>query len=343
MDQGKILHEELCSPPGKMNMMRLEIRGLEISPPLALAPMVGLSHSALRSLVLELGGVGLLFTEMLSAKRLPLENETVSPFLIRSSHEYPLFYQLFISDEKNLEPVVERLHILGAQGIDINLGCPAPKLRKQGAGCYLTRKPDRVQAIIKRLRKCSDLPLSVKIRLGDKLDRDRLLGFCGMLEGEGIDLITVHGRLNGEKFCRKPRWEWIGEVKKHLEIPVIANGGIFTVKDAEDCLRVTGADGLMLGRGAAWRPWLFKEIGQEIYGSVKSGPEISEREIYLRFIELLTERFSQERRLGRLKQFTHYFALTYPFGHHLASAVQTSSSMEQAQERALLFFSRYES
>ncbi len=321
---------------------RLAIRGLEIWPPLALAPMVGLSHSAMRSLVLELGGVGLLFTEMLSARRLPEENEKVSPFLIRSAQEYPLFYQLFLADDTDIEMVVERLHQLEAQGVDLNLGCPAPKLRKQGAGCYLTRRPELVQNILRKLRRLTDLPLSVKIRLGDRLNENELLEFCCILEDEGIDLLTVHGRLHGEKFCRKPRWDWIGKVKKHLSIPVFANGGIFSVEDARRCLEVSEADGLMIGRGAAWRPWLFQDIGREIYGLSGCGTTMTRKEIYLRFVELLTHRFSLERRLGRLKQFTHYFAATYSFGHHFATSIQTSSSMEQAEERALLFFSRSE-
>ena len=101
--------------------------------------MVGVSHTAMRSLVKELGGVGLFFTEMLSAKRLPIENENVSPLLIRSDDEYPLFYQIFLADELHIEAVVEKLHQLRAHGIDLNLGCPAPKLRKQGAGSTLAK------------------------------------------------------------------------------------------------------------------------------------------------------------------------------------------------------------
>ena len=110
--------------------MVLKIRDLDIPVPLALAPMVGLSHSALRSLVAELGGAGLFFTEMLSAKRLPSENEAISPVSGKVCCEYPLFYQIFTSDEKEVEAAAERLDELDAQGIDVNLGCPAPQLKK---------------------------------------------------------------------------------------------------------------------------------------------------------------------------------------------------------------------
>lgn len=315
----------------------LLIGNLTVSPPLALAPMVGLSHSALRTLVLELGGVGLLFTEMLSVPRLPQENAAVSPFLVRTPEERPLFYQLFVGPGQDVLPAVERLQELDAQGIDLNLGCPAPQLRRQGAGCFLTDDPGQVRILVARLRRATGLPLSAKIRLGSGLNEGRLLDFCRMLEGEGVNLLSVHGRLHGEKFCRRPRWDWIGKVKSALHIPVLANGGIFSVEDAGRCLELSGADGLMLGRGAVIRPWLFAGIAREIYGLAVAPTPLDREGIYFRFVELL-ERFRPERRLGRLKQFTHYYGQNFTFGHHLAIAVQTSESVGQAVERAHQFF-----
>jgi tRNA-dihydrouridine synthase len=158
-----------------------------------------------------------------------------------------------------------------------------------------------------------------------------------MLEDEGVDMLTVHGRLHGEKFCRPPRWEWISLVKRAVNIPILANGGIFTVEDARRCLEMSGADGLMLGRGAVERPWLFHDIACTVYGRQSGMRVFSRQEIFFRFVELLESRFRPERRLGRLKQFTHYFARSFTFGHQLASLVQTSKSMEEAVERAALF------
>ncbi len=316
----------------------LKLRNLVISPPLALAPMVGLSHSALRSLIIECGGIGLLYTEMLSAKRLPNENANVSPLLIRSAEEKPLFYQVFLNDSAYIIPAVEKINQLNAQGIDLNLGCPAPKLRKRGAGCALATDHQAVKNAISIFRKATELPLTVKVRLGDSDDRGKFLELCKIIEGEGGDCITIHARFNTDKFCRKPRWECIATAKKHLAIPVVANGGIFSVEDAQKCLDTTGADGLMLGRGAVARPWIFSRISQSLFGIGDKSDILFLRDIYIRFIDLLVLRFSQERRLGRLKQFTHYFAESYPFGHSLATAVQTSRSIEQATERAEYFF-----
>lgn len=316
----------------------IKIREQQIWPPLALAPMVGLSHTALRTLVHEIGGAGLYFTEMLSAKRLPEENEKVSPYLARSAGEFPLFYQIFLSDDHYIEPVCERLHELDAQGVDINLGCPAPKIRKQGAGFFLTQRPEVLKRVLRSFRRNTALPLTVKIRLGETLDEEKLIRFCHVIEDAGVDMITVHGRLHGEKFCRKPRWAWIGKVKQRISIPIFANGGIFTVEDARNCLSLSGADGLMLGRGAALRPWLFSDIAREVYGCSLEEKGFCRKQMYMRFMELLTQRLRPERCLGRLKQFTHYFAGTFTYGHQLATTIQTASSMEQAEARAISFF-----
>ena len=232
-------------------------------------------------------------------------------------------------------PAVERLHSLNAQGIDLNLGCPAPSLRKLGAGSFTP--PDIVKKTIRTLRAATHLPISAKIRLGSTLDENKLLNFCKMLEQEGLDLITVHGRLQGEKFCRHPRWDWIGKVKNAVQIPVIANGGIFTVDDAKRCLELSNADGLMLGRGAVCKPWLFANIAKDVY-NFDSPVTPDMKDVYFRFIELLKERFLPERRLGRLKQFTHYYSSNYPFGHHLASGIQNSATLEDAVDTAIRFF-----
>jgi len=161
-----------------------------------------------------------------------------------------------------------------------------------------------------------------------------------MLQDEGIDMISVHARLKHESFAREPRWEWVAKVKGWVAIPVIANGGIFSVADAKDCLVASGADGLMLGRGAVTRPWLFAEIAREFCGSDIAEPSVSLPKVYTRYLALLTAHFKPEHRLGRLKEFTHYFARNYQFGHHLAIKVQTSQSVDEARERAERFFER---
>ncbi len=319
-------------------MASLKIRNLKLDPPLLLAPMAGLTHSALRQILSGFGGVGLLSTEMLWAKRLPTENPMMSPYLMRTGLEKPLSYQLLVSTDTDTGPAIDKLHKLQADAIDLNMGCPVRNIRNSGGGSMLMEQPENACRIVREARRGTQLPISAKIRLGADLDGKTLRDFCAMLEDEGIDMLSVHARLKKEPFARRPRWEWIARIKEWLRIPVIANGGIFTVQDAKDCLRVSGADGLMLGRGAVVKPWLCAEIAREVYGCSIAEPVVFLPDVYGSFIELINDLFMPERRLGRLKEFTHYFARNYQFGHLLSSRIQGSKSVEEAQERANIFF-----
>jgi tRNA-dihydrouridine synthase len=276
---------------------------------------------------------------MLSAKRLPMENATLSPYLVRTDREKPLSYQLLVTGAADVEPAVAALHRLGADAVDLNLGCPAPKVKKKGGGIALMSRPETVREIIRSARRATELPLSAKIRLGETADIGPVRDFCLLLQDEGVDLITVHARLKGESFARKPRWALLAGIKKELAIPMVANGGIFSVADARKCLDQSGADGLMIGRAAARTPWLFAEIAREIYGIAVVEKKINRVWAYGEFVRGLL-RFVPERRLGRLKEFSHYFALNYSFGHHLAMAVQRSQSMLEAWDAAVTFFQR---
>ncbi len=321
--------------------MDLKLGNLTISPPLVLAPMVGVGHSALRTIIMELGGVGLLSTEMLGARKLPHSNPLYDPFLIKGDMEHPLSYQMLVANPEDVAPAMDALHRLGADAVDLNLGCPAPTVRRTGAGSKLAEDSDLVRQVVAAARRATTLPLSAKIRLGPELSEEKLRAFCLMLEGEGLDYLTVHGRLQKEPFVRRARWEWIAKVKEWLTIPVIANGGIFSVEDAKRCLEISGADGLMIGRAAPATPWLFAEIAHAIYG----GPAlavIDRPAIYRRFVAILEERFPPGRHLGRLKEFSHYFSKNYPFGHHLAMAIQRSESVAGAMEVAEAFFARHD-
>jgi tRNA-dihydrouridine synthase B len=321
-----------------MHLRQIQIRSLQINPPLLLAPMAGLTHTALRQVMSAFGGVGLLSTEMLSARSVPAESPRVSPYLIRTDSERPLSYQLLVSSVGEVAPAIDALHALKPDAIDLNMGCPAPTVAKRGAGIMLMERPGDARAIVAEARKRTSLPLTAKIRLGTEAEDRNLKTFCTMLEGEGIDMLSVHARLKKESFARKPRWESVARVKNWLRIPVVANGGIFSVRDAERCIHVSGADGLMLGRGAVIKPWLFAEIARDLYGCTLPAPAVLLPAVFSSVIDLLNEHFRPEYRLGRLKQFTPYFAQNFKFGHHLSSGIQVSASVDEAREKAGIFF-----
>jgi len=322
----------------------LRLGALRIDPPVLLAPMAGLTHTAFRRLLTGLGGVGLLSTEMLSARSLPSEDRATSPYLLRTADESPLSYQVLVAAPEEVGPAFEVLHAAGADAVDLNFGCPAPEVRRRGGGSALMARPEAARAVLAEARRQTRLPLTAKIRLGERLDEGALRDFCLLLEGEGVELITVHARLRGEPYGRRPRWSWIGKVKSWVSVPVVGNGGIFSAADAGRCLEESGCDGLMLGRGAVVRPWLFAQVAREVFGAPEGVGEgaASRPALYGRFLALVEESFAPERRLGRLKEFTHYFSQTYPFGHNLATAVQSSRSVGEARARAEAFFAANE-
>ena len=200
------------------------------------------------------------------------------------------------------------------------------------------QEPERAQAVVAAVRRGTNRPLSVKVRLGERLDEVALVKFCRMLEDEGVNLLTVHARLRREPYGRTPRWTWIAKVKAAVGIPVVANGGIFSAADAARCRTESGCDGLMLGRGAVVRPWLFAEIAAQLAGAPPPSQPPSRPELFRRFTQYLQESLAPERRLSRLKEFTHYFSQTYPFSHTLASAVQNSPTVQHAAQQAEQFF-----
>lgn len=321
----------------------LDIRGLIIDPPLILAPMAGLTHTCFRRLVVEFGGFGALFTEMLSARSLRCEDPDSSPFLMRTAREAPLFHQVLASTPEEVATGITVLRGIGAEAFDLNFGCPAPDIRRRGGGSRLMERAGVASAIVEAARRAAgELPLSAKIRLGETLDEPLLLDFARMLEEGGVDLIHVHARLRGEPYGRRPRWDWIGKVKNAVRVPVTGNGSIFSAEDARACLAASGCDGLMIGRGAATKPWIFREIAREVWGRPLDAAEPDRREVYRAFARNLNENFPPEKRLGRLKEFTHYFALNYTFGHTLASKVQAARTMETALSGAEDFFALME-
>ncbi|GAB4255862.1 MAG: tRNA dihydrouridine synthase DusB [Deferrisomatales bacterium] len=320
----------------------MRLGALELRPPLFLAPMAGITHSAFRRLVGGYGGVGLFSTEMLSARSLPVEDPATSPFLVRTAEESPLSFQLLVASPEEIAPALDVVHRLGADAVDLNFGCPAPQARRRGGGSRLMEAPERARALVAEARRRTALPLTAKIRLGERLDEGALSAFCRMLEGEGVELLTVHARLRKEPYGRRARWEWVGKVKRWVSIPVVGNGGVFSAADARRCLEVSGCDGLMVGRGAAVRPWVFAEIAREVYGVPVPAARPTPAQAFRTVADLLDESLPPERRLGRLKELTHYLAQNYPFGHHLAAAVQSSPSVAVARERAEAFFADHE-
>ena len=223
-----------------------------------LAPLAGFSDSAMREICLSYGA-GLTFTEMVSAKGLIYGDEKTTELLRPAKGEKLKAAQIFGSDPVIMRRAIEETPLSSFDIIDINFGCPMPKIYLNGDGSALLAAPKKAEKIVAECKK-SGKPITAKIRIG--LTREKIVGvdFAKALEQGGADMVTVHGRTRDQIYAGEVDFEEIAKIKNAVKVPVIANGGVFSVGDAETLMSATGADGIMLARGALEKPWLFSEI-----------------------------------------------------------------------------------
>ncbi|HHW30923.1 MAG TPA: tRNA dihydrouridine synthase DusB [Clostridiaceae bacterium] len=224
-----------------------------------LAPMAGVTDMPFRILCKE-NGCGLVYTEMVSAKGMHYNDLRSNQLAQISDGEKPASVQIFGSDPDIMSSIAEKLNCSDASIIDINMGCPTPKITKNGEGCALMLKPQLVAEIVKKVSKASVKPVTIKIRKGWDENNINAVEIAKIAEENGAAAIAVHGRTREQFYSGKADWEIIRKVKEEVSIPVIGNGDIFTPEDAERMLKETGCDGVMVGRGAQGNPWIFRRI-----------------------------------------------------------------------------------
>jgi len=231
----------------------MNIGNLQLDHPLFLAPLSGITDYPFRKLVREFG-CGLVFTEMVSAEGLLRKGK---PFLKMGEDEHPVSAQLSGSTPVALGQAAEMAEAAGADAIDINMGCPSRKVTDTGAGADLMRFPEKIERILREVRKSIRCPLTIKIRSGWDDDHVNAIEISKIAEACGVDAITIHPRTRVQWFHGKADWKLIGEVKRAVRILVIGNGDVTTPYLVEKMLEETGCDGVMIGKGALGNPWIF--------------------------------------------------------------------------------------
>lgn len=239
-------------------MKKLKIGNIELNTNVVLAPMAGITDITNRTICKEMGA-GLMYTEMISAKGLYYQDRKTEDLMKIKEMNRPMSMQIFGSDPDIMSYVVEK-YINERNDIDIidvNMGCPAPKIVKNGDGCSLMKTPDVAGQIIKQIKRVTNKPVSAKIRSGWSENSISAVEFAKNLEFNGLDLIAVHGRTREQFYTGKADYKIINDVKISVKIPVIGNGDIYNPQDAINMIEETNCDAVMIGRGILGNPWLI--------------------------------------------------------------------------------------
>ena len=251
----------------------MHIGTIEVTNPVFLAPMAGVTDWAYRTICAQMGA-GVTITEMVSSRALVYKDKK-SAKLLRKNEGSICGAQIFGNDPEIMaEGARLALEISGCDFIDINMGCPMPKIANSGDGCGLMRTPELAGDIVAAVTKAVDVPVTVKCRLGWDKGNINVLDFTKRMEQNGAAMVAVHGRTRSMLYTGVADWDMIHKVKDQLSIPVIANGDIVDGESAVKCLKRTGADGVMIGRSVFGDPWIFEEVAAALKGETYPGRPI---------------------------------------------------------------------
>ncbi len=255
-----------------------------------LAPMAGITDYPFRVICKEFG-VGMMTTEMVSAKGLLYENIKTNDLLYVDEIEHPIGAQLFGSDPKILSEMAKKVEETNVDFIDINMGCPAPKITKNGEGSALLKKPELIGEIVHAVSNAISKPLTIKIRMGFDENHINAVEVAKIIEQAGADLITIHGRTREQFYSGQANWDIIKEVKDAINIPLVGNGDIKCPEDAKRMIEHTGCDAVLIGRAAQGNPWIFKRTVHYLEtGELLPEPTLEERvEIIKKHAKLLID------------------------------------------------------
>lgn len=269
----------------------MRIGKLTLANPVILAPMAGVTDLPFRLLAKEMG-CGLVYSEMVSDKGLIYDNVHTKKMLAIDERERPVALQIFGSEPESMGQAAKIVAATGVDVIDINMGCPTPKIVKNGEGSALMRKPDLACRIIAAVVKAAgDIPVTVKFRKGWDDKSVNAVQIARLAEAAGASAVSVHGRTREQFYSGQADWNIIREVKQAVKIPVTGNGDIRTPEDARRMLTETGCDGIMIGRGAQGNPWLFRQVVDYLTaGELLPPPTLNERiDMLLRHLDMLVD------------------------------------------------------
>lgn len=310
------------------------ISNIQIDPPLILAPMAGVTNHAFRLMCKRAGGCGLVMTEMFSAYACKYRDPGTNTMIDWIDEERPVSAQVFGGDPETVAIGARMLQDAGADIVDINFGCPVPKVAKSGSGAVLLKNLDMAREILIAARQAVTIPLTIKTRIGWGLGDKQVLAFAKTAEICGIDAIAVHGRVATQGYSGRADWDIIAEVKSSVRIPVIANGDVVTPEDAARIFEQTKCDGIMIGRGALGNPWLFNRIARYLRtGVILPEPTIADKlEAARKHAWLLREILGEKRAAKEMRGHLIWYVKGLPGAPKLRARLMITKSIEEIEE-----------
>ncbi len=311
--------------------MKWKIGNVEIKNQVVLAPMAGISNTAYRQIIKEMGA-GLIFAEMVSDKALVYGSEKTFDLLKMSDMERPIAQQIFGSDVdsfvKAAKLVEDKMH---PDIIDINMGCPVPKVAiKSQAGSALLKNPDKIKEIVSAVVKAVSVPVTVKIRSGWDANSVNAVEVAKVIEEAGASAITVHGRTRAQGYSGNADWNIIKQVKEMVSIPVIGNGDVTSAEKAKEMLDFTGCDAVMIGRGVLGNPWLINECVSYLEsGIIPLKPSAREKiEMLKRHYQLLVDSTSEKQAILEIRTHALWYIKGMPKSAYIKNEICKTKNSE---------------
>jgi tRNA-dihydrouridine synthase B len=324
----------------------MKIGSVELPSPFAIAPMAGMTDTAFRRLVKRRGGCGLVVTEMVSAEGLVRGIDRTLEYAEYTEEERPISIQIFGGDPDKMAAAAQVVEGMGADIVDVNMGCPVPKIAKHNAGCSLMREPSHAATVIGAMAKAVKIPVTVKMRAGWNDDERNAPTLARMVQDAGAAAIAVHGRTGAQSYSGSADWDLVARIAEDLTIPVFGSGDCIEPEQIIARLR-SGVEGVLVGRGVLRNPWILAQAADLAQGRPLRPVSLEDRgQFLLEYIELLLQQRVDDARalshdrwvINKLRALSSWYTKGLDNGSHLRTAINTSDSLSSVRETIAAFF-----